>query len=186
MSEQDGTQPATRRRRSRQIINQNGSQATTLQRPANDDKEAWEAYWKAQGWLWRTEPEIDAERQKYLDERRSVKPDIRQGIYPFKDIKLSRADVEWLLATHENGRGPVEWSDESQRERKGLDLRGADLGKVNLHALPLARICGGPGEDEWKLKDITNEQREMEAVNLEKANLKEVHLEHRSSNQTAS
>ena len=60
------------------------------------------------------------------------------GIYPFRDIKLSRVDIEWLLETHENGRGPVDWSDEHQREREGLDLRGADLGD-----LPLAGICGG-------------------------------------------
>src|SRR5258708_29345548 len=41
-------------------------------------------------------------------------------------MKLSRADVEWLLATHENGRGPVDWSDGSQRGREELDVHGAD------------------------------------------------------------
>lgn len=50
---------------------------------------------------WRTEPEIDAERQTYLAERRSIMPDIKQGIYQLKYIKLNRADVEWLLGTHE-------------------------------------------------------------------------------------
>ena len=44
----------------------------------------------------------------------------KQGVYPFKDIKLSRADIEWLLAMHEGGRGPVEWSDERQRELRYL------------------------------------------------------------------
>ncbi len=53
--------------------------------------------------LWRTEPEIDTERQRYLAERRAIAPDIEQGIYPFRGIKLSRADVEWLLATHAHG-----------------------------------------------------------------------------------
>lgn len=59
---------------------------------------------------------------------------------PFEGIKLSRADIEWLLANYENGRGPVDWSDESQREREGLDLRGADMHQVDLHGLPLARL----------------------------------------------
>ena len=146
MSEQDGTQSSTKQRGSRKtnITNQeNDKQAPATQRPANNDKEAWKAYWKIQGQPWRIEPEIDAERQQYLTERRHIKPDIAQGIYPFKDIKLSRADVEWLLATHENGRGPVDWNDESQREREGLDLRGADLRSLDLSGLPLARTIAG-------------------------------------------
>jgi hypothetical protein len=81
----------------------------TPQRPGTNDPKAWRAYWEAQGQLWRTEPEIDIERQRYLAERRAITPDIEQSIYPFKGIKLSRGDVEWLLATHENGRGPVSW-----------------------------------------------------------------------------
>ena len=79
---------------------QDGTQVIALQSPANDDKEAWKAHWKQQGWQWRIEPEIDDERQKFLTERRSITSDIEQSIYPFKDIKLSRADVEWLLSTH--------------------------------------------------------------------------------------
>jgi hypothetical protein len=43
---------------------------------------------------WRTEPEIDEERRRYLVERRAIRPDIEKGIYPFKDEKLDRADVE--------------------------------------------------------------------------------------------
>jgi hypothetical protein len=117
---------------------QDGTQSSSLQHPTSNKPEVWKAYWKKQGQSWRTEPEIDVERQKYLAARRGVTPDIGQGIYPFRDIKLSRVDIEWLLETHENGRGPVDWSDEHQREREGLDLRGADLGD-----LPLAGICGG-------------------------------------------
>jgi hypothetical protein len=52
-------------------------------------------------------------------------------------VKLSRADVEWLLATHENGRGPVDWSDERQRKREGLDLGGANLCHTDLSHVPL-------------------------------------------------
>ena len=61
----------------------------TLQRPTTTNQEDWQAYWKQKGQSWRWEPEIDEERQKYLNERRSIIPDIKQGIYPFKDIKLS-------------------------------------------------------------------------------------------------
>src|SRR5947207_11672485 len=111
---------------------QDNGQVPTLQRPTTNNREDWTAYWKQEGQPWRTEPEIDEERQKYLAERRSIMPDIEQGIYPFKDVKLSRADVEWLLATHENGSGPVDWSDENQREREGLDLRGADLRQEDI------------------------------------------------------
>src|SRR6266699_2136777 len=124
-----------------------GTKAFTLQRPATcDDREEWKAYWNAQGQPWRTEPEIEPERQKYLNERRNISPDIEKGIYPFKDINLSRADVEWLLATHENGRGPIEWSNEvkwKRERRKRLDLCGANLRQINLRDLPLTNIRGG-------------------------------------------
>ena len=136
---------------------QDGKQATTIHRPPTNNPEAWKAYWEKQGQPWRTEPEIDTKRQKYLDERRAIVPDIKQGVYPFKDVKLDRADVEWLLATHENGRGPVNWNDEKQRERKGLDLRGADLRYADLQKLPLARLCGALT---WReAPDLTKEQR---------------------------
>jgi len=152
MNRRDGTQASTKRCKSRSTSEQNGTtQSPAQQRPHNEDKEVWKKYWatvQPKEWLeawghWRTEPEIDAERQKYLAERRSITPNIEQGIYPFKNIELNRADVEWLLATHENGRGPIDWSDESQRERQGLDLRGADLQKINLKSLPLTGIYGG-------------------------------------------
>jgi hypothetical protein len=116
---------------------------TPAPRPTVDDCEAWHVYWKAQGQLWRREPEIDTKRREELDQRRAIVPDIEKGIYPFSNVKLSRADVEWLLATHENGQGPVDWHDGHQRARMGLDLRGTDLRQVNLNRLPLARLSGG-------------------------------------------
>ena len=178
MSQQDGTQSSTKQRRSRKTNTanqQNGKQALAVQHPANDDKDAWKVYWKEQGQSWRTEPEIDMERQKYLAERRNISPNIEQGIYPFKDIKLSRADVEWLLATHENGRGPVDWNDSSQNKREGIDIRGADLRYVDLHNLPLARMHGGLKGSEWL--NVTEGQQEIAAVHLEGANLRYSHLE---------
>ena len=130
----------------------------------------WRRHWRAANQPWRTEPEIDAERQAMLAERRAVAPDIRRGVYPFKDLRLARADVEWLLATHENGRGPVDWDDATQRSRIGLDLRGADLRGVNLRRLPLARVIGG-------LEAATDAQGEQAAIRLEGADLRMAHLE---------
>ncbi len=174
MSEQNGTKVSTKPHRSRQT-KQNDIDATPLQQPAKDDKEAWRAYWKANGQSWRAEPEIDVERQLYLERSCNIEPDEKEGIYPFRGVKLNRADVEWLLASHENGRGPVDWSDESQREREGLDLRGADLRHEDLSALPLAKLLGGISwivEEDW-----TEEQQIMAAVLLEGTNLRWAHLE---------
>lgn len=120
----------------------------------------------------------------YLAGRRTISPDIEHGIYPFKGVKLNRADVEWLLATHENGRGPVDWSDESQRGRQGLDVRGADLRQVDLSRLPLARLRGGLSKDIWytfinerAMHTIPEEQREKIAFFIAQANLVGTHLE---------
>ena len=145
---------------------------TQVPRPALDDQDAWKAYWATQGQAWRTEPEIDMERQRELSERRVIDPDAKEGIYPFSGIKLSRADIEWLLATHENGRGPIDWNDEKQRKREGLDVRGADLNGVNLGKLPLARLCGGLSSDVF-----TTEEHQLAAVQMRKTVLTEAQLE---------
>ena len=113
------------------------------QQPATGDRAAWRAWWSERGQPWRLEPEVTAERAQFLAQRRNVAPNVGQGVYPFAGQTLSRADVEWLLATHDNNRGPVDWSDEAQRSREGLDLRGADLRRVDLRGLPLARLRGG-------------------------------------------
>lgn len=149
---------------------------TTVLRPATNDRNAWHAYWVAQGQPWRTEPEIDAEHQEYLAQRLIVVPDLEKGIFPFKDVRLSRADVEWLLATHEKERGPIDWNDpKSLHERKGIDLRGADLQQINLDGLLLSRMRGGLEQDERDR--ATAEQREMAAIHLEGASLIRTHLE---------
>ena len=142
---------------------------------------SWSDYWKAQGMPWRTEPEVESERRAYLAARRAVTPDIEHGIYPFRDesgsIKLTRADVEWLLATHEDGRfiGPVDWSDKKQRVRQGLDMRGCDLAEVDLSYLPLARLRGAFAADE--LQEMPRRERHLAVVHLEQANLFGAHLE---------
>ena len=171
MSNQDGNQATPKRHGNRPAGEQNSAtQSTTLQRPLNDDKDEWKAYWNTQGQPWRTEPEIDVERQAFLAKRRAIVPDVKKGIYRFKEIKLSRADVEWLLATHNGGQGPLFFGS-SNREPylRGLDLRGADLRYVDLHRLPLSNLRGGLSAEHWP--HATNEQREIAAVHFEGANL---------------
>jgi uncharacterized protein YjbI with pentapeptide repeats len=166
------------------------------QRPKNEDREQWRRFWaetQPREWFeawghWRTEPEIALDRQRFLHERLlHYQADIFQGIYPFKSVQLTRADVEWLLATHDNQRGPVNWERE---KRPGIDLRGADLGPfdgqaVNLSFLPLAGLRGGLGGEE---NILTNPEHvgdarlsatllHAAAVDLEGAILVHAHLE---------
>src|SRR6266566_1849237 len=124
---------------------------------------------------WRSELEIEMARQEELARHLAITPDIKQGVYPFRGIKLSRADVEWLVATHENAQSSQASSDEQQQHPQGLDLRGADLRYADLHALPLARLRGSLTREEWE--DATEEQRAAAAVLLTGANLSEAHLE---------
>ena len=101
---------------------QNETPATGLPRPITNDSQAWKAYWKQAGQPWRTQQEIPSERQHNLEKRLRIAPHIQSGTYPFKGIKLNRADIEWLLSIHEGGKGYVDWNDPDQRERAGLDL----------------------------------------------------------------
>jgi uncharacterized protein YjbI with pentapeptide repeats len=104
---------------------------------------SWEAYWRERQQEWRTEPEISAERQKELAKRRTIITDIDKDIYPFTNVQLNRADIEWLLATYKlRYEAGLPSSNEEQGDPIGLDLRGATIigGKwhdVNLSFLPL-------------------------------------------------
>jgi uncharacterized protein YjbI with pentapeptide repeats len=151
---------------------------TTLQHVAVDaGDDAWPAYWAARGSSWRTQPEIDEQRQAYLSTQRAITPNSKKSVYPFKDVRLTRADVEWLLATHESGgmRGPVDWADERHAQREGLDLRGANLSGADLAGLPLARLRGGLTEDEWR--NAQARQVEAAALHLEGADVSGAHVE---------
>ncbi len=148
---------------------------TTIQtRPTIADRTQWPDYWKAMGQTWRTEPEIDLDRQQFLRERLVIEVDLDEGVYQFRGVKLHRADVEWLLAQHENGRGPVDWRDPEHLHRVGIDLRGADLRGANLRGLPLSHMLGGLNGRE---RNRAQEGRDMAAVHLEGAILSEAHLE---------
>jgi hypothetical protein len=60
--------------------------STLPQHPSSQNRTAWADYWQEQGQPWRTEPEIDEERQQYLVKLRAIAPDIEKGIYPFKRV----------------------------------------------------------------------------------------------------
>src|SRR5690242_5780465 len=92
---------------------------------------------------WRRSATISPEHVQELQSRLQRAVDIQTSIFPFKGMTLTRADVEWLLLNHDHGRGPVIWSDVSQPERRGLDLRGANLAGEDLSNLPLAGLLGG-------------------------------------------
>jgi uncharacterized protein YjbI with pentapeptide repeats len=156
----------------------------TLERPTATDPEAWAAYWTSRDMEWRIEPEIPEERQQYLAARWSVKPDIETGIYPFRDesgsIRLSRGDVEWLLAYHkEHVHFSIYPCDARLVQGTGLDLRGADLRRVNLSGLPLTGMRGGISSDELsRLQPPQQEKARKEAaVHLESACLIQANLE---------
>jgi uncharacterized protein YjbI with pentapeptide repeats len=149
---------------------------------APDGYKSWNEYWaEVRKQQWRTEPKIEKERKDFLARRRDSPVDIKAGIYPFRDengpITLTRADVEWLLDTHESGgmRGPVDWSDEKQRLREGIDLRGANLSRNDLSGLPLAKLCGALPLPIAHAG--TRHQRRMASIHLESASLHGAHLE---------
>jgi len=159
------------------------------EKPTTENREDWKAYWASvqpQEWFaiwgyWRTEPEISPERQRELQQLRRITPDIDRCVYPFGEISLTRADIEWLLGTLDAGQGPVNWTDPSQRNRVGLDLRGVKLGKTeqghsDLRGLPLACAQLGLSYSEWV--DATQEQRNAAASHLTGADLRNIHLEH--------
>jgi uncharacterized protein YjbI with pentapeptide repeats len=95
------------------------------QRPPDDDEEAWRKRWEERGQPWRRRPEINEKRKIDLHRLHSMKPDEEQGIYPFKGVELSRADVEWLI---EASKG------------KALDLQGVYLNGIDLDGMPLEKI----------------------------------------------
>jgi hypothetical protein len=101
------------------------------------------------------------------------------GKYPFGGVKLDRADIEWLLVTHQDGnwlrQGITSRNVGTKLKiRQGLDLRGAVLSGVDLRRLPLTQLRGGLSSEEWRAS--TEEGREAGAIHLEGANLSRADL----------
>jgi len=127
----------------RTVKDQTDRRADLPQRPTTDNRDAWGQYWRGLGQGWRTEPEIEEIRLQELTHRLDLAQGAGTTTAPFKGMSLRRADVEWLLGTHEHGRGPVRWNDPGDSGREGLDLRGANLAGEDLTALPLAALRAG-------------------------------------------
>jgi len=131
------------------------------------------AYWLSQGQPWRTEPEIDIQRQEELVARCAIIPNIQTGRYPFHAYQLSRADLEWLLAVQQEK--SFSRNEKLHQYPPTLDVRGADLSKMDLRGLPLRFLRGGLNEEEWRI--ATPEQRDLATLHLERANLRRTSLE---------
>ena len=157
----------------RQMVKQQKPLRTVKNLPSTNNPAEWRAYLQSQ--KWRREPEIVDERKQELDRLRKIKADFHSGTFPFGGQKLTRADVEWLLVTHRDGNGPVNWCDPDQDKFDGLDLRGADLRDVDLSYLPLSKLIGGLSWFDWR--DATVEQRDMAAIRLDNTYMLEAHLE---------
>lgn len=153
---------------------QDSTSATILQRPSNNDKETWKDYWKVLGQPWRTEPEIDLDRQKFLTERSGIIPNVELGLYRFKDVMLSREDVEWLLVTHKPIQELINWSEGHHQSSYGLDLQGANLRDVDLSGLPLTRLLGSSisiGQEEFALERYSRSIILLQGANLKRTDL---------------
>jgi len=141
------------------------------------DAEAWKAYWSKQGQSWRTEPVIDEERQQQLLSYSREDVDIERGRYPFKGVRLSRADIEWLSAMEEqrSAKARKDGGTRGQQQLFGLDVRGADLSGVNLSDLPLMRLHAGLSLEEGR--HATVEQSRAAAANLARADVSHAQLQ---------
>src|SRR6266702_3980089 len=147
----------------------------SLQPPNMGDDRAWHAYWQAQAQPWRTEPEIDIERQQYLDEHLTIK-EREWERYPFKDIILDRADVEWLLANlsaaylHDAYLYNAHLEDAYLSEAQ---LNRADLRAAHLEGADLSEACLESADLSEAHLELTN----LKGASLERTNLRAAHLE---------
>ncbi|HEY7780344.1 MAG TPA: pentapeptide repeat-containing protein [Ktedonobacterales bacterium] len=161
------------------MSSQDDGPSNRCQPPNGDEREPWRRNWLAQDQPWRSEPEIAPSRQRALAAQRDVPSNVLRGVYTFQQVEppLTRADVEWLLATHESLGlvGPIDWAEPWQAERSGVDLRGTDLRGLDLSRLPLTGMRGGLVGDHWA--NASPQLREAAAVRLEGANLREAQLQ---------
>src|SRR6266480_4929340 len=122
-------------------------------------------------------PDPDDYYQKYLAKFRNIVPAIRRNTYPFKGIRLSRANVEALLQVHHDWQASVSQNNHCQWEPKVLDLRGANLQKVDLRRFSLKWIdfrganLRGAHLEGADLSGVKLRFTHLEGANLSKANL---------------
>jgi len=122
-------------------------------------------------------PDADEYYQKYLAKLRDIVPTIRRNTYPFKGIRLTRANIEALLKVHRHWQVSEDQNNQHQSKLQKLDLRGADLHKLDLRGLPLKEIdfsganLRGVHLEEADLSEVKLRCTHLEGANLSKANL---------------
>ncbi|HCG00446.1 MAG TPA: hypothetical protein DEV93_07855 [Chloroflexi bacterium] len=85
---------------------------------------------------WRRNAPVSKVRQAELEHLHQSRNE-KKGTSGFEAVKLTRADVEWLLESYDNGRGPI--LDVSSDKRRGLSLAGVVFEGDELSDLPLSR-----------------------------------------------
>src|SRR5437899_375795 len=131
-------------------------------RPGANDPVAWQAYWKVRGMPWRRDPEIDEDRKVELAQLRESSSDS-----PFRYTSLSRADVEWLLETHEFMLD-LAWAD-----LVGASLQGAHLDNANLQEAHLDNA----NLQEAELREANLQEAHLDNANLQGASLWKANLQ---------
>lgn len=116
---------------------------------------------------WRTEPEIPMDRQTFLSElvqraKNSVVDDA-----PFRGQRLTRADVEWLLAKAEVEPPSEPHTHAPRQAQRKLDLRGADFHDSERHPVDLSAL---------PLDDVDLSGAHLELVSLYRASLNRAHF----------
>jgi len=134
-----------------------------LEPAAPEGSASWTEYWTAHGFPWRKEPEIDPARQRELARRRAVPlerlPEVEPGCGPFQGIELSRADLEWLLATRAADRhAELRCADVREVDLRGLDFSGLDLSGVDFARAQLSG-CALRGVLFWRAQLVEADLR---------------------------
>lgn len=111
---------------------------------------------------WRTEPEISLDRQAELGALTSLQ-ELQPDSVPLRGVRLTRADIEWLIAQRLTSTG----------EQQPLDLRGSDLTAVNLSDMPLE----GVHLESARLVEAHLERANLRDANLRDSDLSRAHLE---------
>lgn len=115
------------------------------------------------------ELEISVERQAELVALLSgpVSNPARIDAGPLQQVKLTHADVWWLLERQ------LTAADASSPSQPMLDLRGADLAGIDLHGMELTRLQ----LDGANLNQARLEGANLSSVHLERANLRGAYLQ---------
>ncbi len=139
---------------------------------------SWTAYWEEHGQPWRIEAEIEPARQQLLRKHLQIVADVTKMRFPFSEVALCRADIEWILANYFPEYTFAHQDSVSLSSLPTqpliLDLRGAHLEGINLRALPLPGVRAGLSDEE--ARQLPAAQRQAAAVHLEGSDLRDAFL----------